>query len=250
MDIISLLIDLHKTSLRLGPGSDETTRKAINCTGLDHTAPVKIADIGCGTGASTIVLAEELNAHITAIDFSDDFIRVLHKRAKERTVTHKIKTIVGCMEELPFDDEEYDVIWSEGAIYNMGFEKGVRDWKRYLKPDGILAVSEITWLTKNYPKELQDYWEAEYPEIDTAAAKIAVLEDAGYSLAGYFYLPETCWLENYYIPLQEKFEEFLERHSQCKDAVEIIENEKKEITLYQKYKKYYSYGFYIAQKVE
>jgi ubiquinone/menaquinone biosynthesis C-methylase UbiE len=73
---------------------------------------------------------------------------------------------------LPFNDEEYDVIWSEGAIYNIGFEKGVKDWKRFLKTGGMMVVSEITWLTAERPSELQEYWKNEYPEIDTASSKI------------------------------------------------------------------------------
>jgi len=83
------------------------------------------------------------------------------------------------MDNLPFVNEEYDVIWSESAIYNIGFEKGITNWHRYLKVGGLLVVSEITWITDSRPPELQKYWASEYPEIDVASLKIAVLERNG-----------------------------------------------------------------------
>jgi SAM-dependent methyltransferase len=153
------------------------------------------------------------------------------------------------MESLPFEDEEFDVIWSEGAIYNIGFKKGVTDWNRYLKPAGLLVVSEISWITKTRPAEIQEYWESEYPEIDLASSKMRILEENGYSPIGYFVLPEHCWLDNYYRPLQDSFKAFLERNGKSQAARAIIEAESRERELYEKYKSYYSYGFYMAKKL-
>ncbi len=244
-----LLVDLHKRAKRQGPGGDSETRKAIDIARLDPSAPLKIADIGCGTGASALQLARSLNATITAIDFLPDFIEVLKDNAENEGLITKINPLVGSMENLPFDDEEYDVIWSEGAIYNIGFEKGINDWRRFLKPGGLLVVSEITWISSERPVEIQDYWQAEYAEIDTASAKIKLLEKSGYSPVGYFVLPENCWLENYYRPLQSSFAAFLARHPDSEQAQAIVKAAKTEIALYEKYKSYYSYGVYVAKKI-
>ena len=238
MDDYQLLIDLHKRTNRQGPGGDSETEKALSLAMIDRTAPLKIADIGCGTGASTLLLARLLKARITAVDFLQDFLEVLEGRAEKMGLSEKITTLFCSMENLPFGDEEYDVIWSEGAIYNIGFERGVKDWSRYLKVGGLLVVSEITWITASRPSELQRYWEGEYPEIDTASSKIGVLEKNGYSPIGYFVLPEHCWLENYYRPMQNSFAEFLARNANNEEAQAIVEAEKKEISLYKKYKKY------------
>ena len=216
---------------------------------LDPSAPLKVADIGCGTGASTIQLARLLNAKITAIDFLPDFIEVLKGNAENEGLINKINPLVCSMENLQFDDEEYDVIWSEGAIYNIGFEKGINDWRRFLKPGGLLVISEITWITSDRPFEIQKYWQAEYPEIDTASSKIKILEKSGYSPVAYFVLPEYCWLENYYRPMQSGFAEFLARHSYSEKAQTIVEAENKEIALYEKYRAHYSYGVYVARKL-
>ncbi len=153
------------------------------------------------------------------------------------------------MDNLPFETEAFDVIWSEGAIYNIGFARGVAEWKRYLKPGGLLIASEITWTTKARPAELQNHWESEYPEIDLASSKIKVLEDNGYSPMGYFVLPEYCWLDNYYGPMQSSFEDFLSRNGHSEEARAIVEAERREIALYEKYKAYYGYGVYIARKL-
>jgi ubiquinone/menaquinone biosynthesis C-methylase UbiE len=250
MEDYQLLIDLYKSVNRQGPGGDAETEKALSLAMIDRSAPLKIADIGCGTGASTLLLARLLEAQITAVDFLQDFLEVLESRAANMGLTEKVTTLCCSMDNLPFRDEEYDVIWSEGAIYNIGFEKGVKDWRRYLKVGGLLVVSEITWLTASRPLELQKYWQSEYPEIDVASSKIGVLEKNGYSPVGYFVLPEHCWLENYYRPMQDSFESFLIRNGNREEARSLVEAEKREIDLYEKYKTYYSYGVYVARKLD
>jgi ubiquinone/menaquinone biosynthesis C-methylase UbiE len=248
MDDLALLFDLHKRAKRQGPGGEDQTGKAVDLAGLSPSEPLKIADIGCGTGASTLQLARALNARITAVDFSSDFLEVLEADAEEAGLSERIKSLLCSMETLPFEDEEYDVFWSEGAVYNMGFENGVNSWRHFLRPGGLLVVSEITWTTGDRPSEVQKFWESAYPEIATAADKISVLERSGYSPIAYFTLPESSWIDNYYRPLQDSFPGFLARHANSDKARAIVEAEEKEITLYMKFKSYYSYGVYIARK--
>lgn len=247
-DDLALLVDLHKRQKRQGPGGEAETSKAMALANLQESVPLRIADIGCGTGASTLQLAHSLNAEITAVDFLPDFIETLKDNAEAEGLSEKIETLVCSMEQLPFAEEDYDVLWSEGAIYNMGFEKGVNEWRRFLKPGGILVVSEITWLTNTRPPELQQYWDAQYPEIATASQKIKILEASGYSPIGYFVLPENCWLVNYYRPLQDGFADFVARQNNDERAASIVAAEKEEIALYEKNKPYYGYGMYIARK--
>ena len=250
MDDLRLLIDLHREGLRQGPGGDDETRLAIELSGLRGAANLRIADIGCGTGASTLVLARELDADITAIDLLPEFLVKLDADAERAELAHCITTLSASMEALPLAEAEFDAIWSEGAVYNMGFEAGIRAWREFLKPNGILAVSELTWLTDQRPEELQAHWEKEYLEVDTASGKMAVLERLGFSPIGYFPLPEYCWLDNYYRPMQRRFSDFLDRHENSEDARAIVAAEENEISLYERHKAFIGYGYYIARKVD
>ncbi len=249
MTEIELLIDFHVGAERQGPGSDEDTLKALSFIDINLEKSLKIADIGCGSGAQTLTLAKNLNGSINAVDLFPEFLIKLNERAKTLHLKSKIVTLEKSMDELPFSNEEYDIIWSEGAIYNIGFESGLKNWKRFLKTGGYIAVSEMTWKTKNRPKEIEEYWNNEYPEIDNALEKIKILEENGFSLEGFFFLPEKSWIENYYNPMEKRFDAFLQKHVNSDVAKAIVEGEKKEIALYKKYKDYISYGFYIAKKL-
>lgn len=249
MDDLELLVDLHLGGDRQGPGGDAETGLAITLSGLAEAKGLKIADIGCGTGASTLVLARELDAEITAVDFLPAFLTALERRAQEAGLAERITTLNASMDDLPFEEASLDAIWSEGAIYNIGFENGIRTWRRFLKPGGILAVSELTWLTAERPAEIDEHWTREYPEVATAAAKMACFEAEGYTPIGYFPLAETCWFEAYYRPLQERFEAFLERHEASEAAKSTVEEHRSEISLFERFSAFVSYGFYVARKL-
>ena len=248
MDDLQLLVDLHREADRQGPGGDAETHRAVELSGLRNRHGLEIADIGCGTGASTLVLARELDAEIIAIDFLPEFLAVLEERAMQAGVAERITTVNASMDSLPVTAGTLDAIWSEGAIYNIGFERGVRDWHRFLKPGGILAVSELTWLTSSRPAELELHWRSQYAEVDTASSKMAVLERNGYTPLGYFVLPEQCWLDAYYRPMQKRFAAFLKAHDSSDSAKTIVAAEEREMDLYECYRLHMSYGYYIARK--
>ena len=249
MDELQLLISLHENTSRQGPGGATATRLSITLSGLETARGLTIADIGCGSGASTLVLAQHLDAHITAVDLVPDFLARLEADAARAGVAERIETLAASMDALPFAATALDAIWSEGAIYNMGFANGVAAWRNYLKPGGILALSELTWLTRDRPAELAAHWLRVYSEVATAAAKLAILEQHGFSPLGYFVLPETCWLDNYYRPLERQFAGFLAVHGNSDAARAVVDAERREIELYERYKDYVGYGYYVAKKL-
>lgn len=247
--LFALLVDLHRDGARQGPGGNEETLRALDLTQLDRTAELRVADIGCGTGASTLVLARELpSARILAIDLFPEFLAILAERARAAGRSGRIETLAESMDSLPFEAESLDLIWSEGAIYNMGFSAGIEAWRPFLRPGGVLAVSELTWLRPEPPEEIRQHWNAEYPEIATASEKIALLARAGYDLLGYFVLPPTNWIANYYEPTERRIPAFLDRHAGLPEAAEVVEMERQEADLYRRYQAWFSYGFYVARK--
>jgi len=248
MTELERLVDFHKHGERQGPGSAAQTLKALNLLGVADTRGLNVADIGCGTGAQTMVLAENADCRITAVDLFPEFLERLRDRAMLKARGEGITTLEASMDSLPFDDETFDLIWSEGAVYIMGFEEGIRDWKRYLKPGGYLVVSEISWITPSRPKELEDYWMNAYPQMDSISRKISLLEKHGYSPVAHFILPEYCWTENYYNPILSRIPGYLAEQENSAEVRAFAESEREEIDLYNRYKEYYSYVFYLARK--
>lgn len=249
MNEMELMMHLHLDNKRQGPGSTETTWLALDLARIDLTRSYRIADIGCGTGAQTIDLAQKLKGEIVAVDIFSEFLDKLKNRITCNELSADVKTLSASMDNLPFAKDEFDMIWSEGAVYNMGFRNGISYWKNFLKLGGILAVSELSWTTNSRPSELEDFWNGEYSEMDTVAGKMKVLEEAGYRVLAHFILPENCWTDNYYIPLLQSHNAFLEKFGNIDTARKIVDLDKQESDFYNKYKDFYSYGFYIAQKI-
>jgi len=245
---MSLLIDLHKNNKRQWPGSDADTLRALSFIKIEKNKTYKIADIGCGTGHHTVLLAKSIDSNIVAVDLFSDFLDKLEQNAKSEWIQNNIKTLNQSMDNLQFGEEEFDIIWSEGAIYNMWFENGIKNRQKFIKKDWYIVISEITRLTNQRPSEINNHRNTEYPEIDTASQKIKILEDNGFVLSWYFYLSEDSRIQNYYKSLEDNLEWFLQRHDYSQIAKNIVQWERQEIQLYKKYKDYFSYGFYIARK--
>lgn len=129
---------------------------------------------------------------MTAVDLVPEFLDRRRRHADTQGLGDRISTLVASIDDLPLPDESFDVVWSEGAVYNIGFAHGVSSWKRLLAPGGTLVVSEPTWLTDERPAELDAHWNEEYPEVGTTNQKVEALRVAGYGVVDHFALGEEC----------------------------------------------------------
>ena len=233
---------------RQGPGSPDTTLKALsfidNLTNESH-----IIDMGCGTGSQTMVLAQNTSGAITGLDLFPDFIDKLNQTARTLHLQNHVKGIVASMDNLPFQRESIDLIWSEGAIYNIGFERGIKEWRNFLKPGGYIAVSEISWLTEQRPAEINNFWTQNYEGIDTISVKTEQMQKAGYTPIATFVIPEHCWTKHYYRPLAQIRKQISEDKLEANKFKEFFEDQQLEESLYYTYKQYYGYVFYIGKKI-
>jgi ubiquinone/menaquinone biosynthesis C-methylase UbiE len=244
---LNIIYDFFSKTERQGPGSSKETLKALSfISGLSEKS--KIADIGCGTGGQTMVLGENTPCEIIGIDTWPNFINQFNQNAQIKNLQDRVKGIVGNMENLPFQEEELDLIWSEGAIYNIGFERGLNEWRKFLKQGGYIAVTENTWFSEERPAEIQDFWQKAYPEIDTIPNKVAQMQKAGYLPIATYILPETIWTE-YYTWQTIRRESFLRKYDGNKLIEEFVTSMRYEAELYYKYKAYYGYMFYIGKKI-
>jgi len=243
------LICEYFTSMdRQGPGSPEETIRALSF--IDNLSnQSKIADIGCGSGGQTMVLAQNALGQITGIDLFQCFVDLFNANAVKLNLQDRVKGIVGSMDNLHFKDDELDLIWSEGAIYNIGYKRGLKEWKRFLKKGGYIAVTEASWFTNERPKEIDKFWNDAYPEIDTIPNKVNQMQKAGYIPVACFILPENCWTENFYVKQLAAQEIFLNKHKGNQAAEALVANERHEAKLYSIYKEYYGYVFYIGKKI-
>ncbi|MDP4277708.1 MAG: class I SAM-dependent methyltransferase [Bacteroidota bacterium] len=243
-----LICDYFSSLERQGPGSPEVTLKALSFIDL-LTDESCIADIGCGTGGQTMVLAQHAPGKMTGVDLFPHFIDLFNLNARKLNLQDRVKGLVCSMDNLPFQSDSIDLIWSEGAIYNIGFERGLNEWRKFLKTGGYIAVTEASWFTEERPAEIDAFWKDAYPEIDTIPAKVAQMQKAGYIPVASFILPENCWTEHFYTPQVAAQALFLTKHAGNKTVEELIAAQRHEAQLYSKYKAYYGYVFYIGKKI-
>ena len=245
----NVFFEIHSGLPREAPGDDASTARAL---ALASGLPPKpdVLDVGCGPGAQTLVLARATGGLVTAVDNHAPFLDELRRRAGLAGLADRIQPVFGSMSDLPFQGAAFDLIWSEGAIYIMGFDNGLRSWRRLLRPDGWLGVSEVAWLRQDPPQELVDFWKAGYPAIRTVAENLAAIRDGGYQTAGHFVLPESSWWESYYGPVLERVARLKEKYVGDAEALGILDQETLEIDLYKKYSDYYGYVFFVMRRTD
>lgn len=236
---------IHSGLPREAPGSEASTRRAF---AMLPPLPdgARILDIGCGPGAQTLTLASASQASVVAVDNHLPFLEELTRRAAQSGLGQRIHALEASMFELDFETA-FDLIWSEGAIYIMGFEEGLRQWRRLLKPGGYIGVTEISWIQPDAPEQALNFWQEAYPAMATVAQNLARLAAAGYRSLGHFTLPENDWWQNYYHPMAARIQSLREDYPDNPEAQRVLDLEQAEIELYRKYSAWYGYEFYLMQ---
>jgi SAM-dependent methyltransferase len=149
---------------------------------------------------------------------------------------------------MDFPDESFDIMWSEGSIHVIGFESGLREWRRFIRPNGFLVVHDMIWLRPNPPREISEHWRKIYPGIRTAVEHIEAIPACGYELVGHLPLPQDLWSLDYYGPFEERLLELREKHAEDREALSILDEEQREIDLFKKHSLWYGSGFFVLRK--
>jgi SAM-dependent methyltransferase len=246
--MIDLLIETHVALERQGPGSPEMTLKALGFID-DIGTNTRILDLACGTGGQTLVLAQNTNAAITGLDISPVFIKVFNDNAKKLKLEDRIQGIVGSMTDIPYEKESFDLIWSEGAIDSIGFEKGISYWSDFLKQGGYVAVTCPSWFSGERPDEITKFWGDAVGSLGTVAENIDAMNRSGYAFIAAFTLPEKCWTDAYFAPRAAAEEALRTVYPGNRTLESYIKENKYEVELFSKYKQYYGYVFYIGRKL-
>lgn len=245
---MDMLFKMFEELPRLGPGDRESTLKALSKVKDLPDNPI-ILDIACGKGDQTIDLAENTNGRIIATDVYDPYLNCLASKLKDKGLQNRVEIKNMSMMDLDFDDESFDLIWSEGAIDIMGFKNGLKEWKPILKKNGYIVISSITLFKdkKIIPDEVKAFLESEVHQYFTRDDNIQIIQDLGYKDIDSFKLPTESWWD-YYNPFLEKKDELLKKFENNQEGLDIVNDFYEEVMIYKKYSEFYGYVFYIMQK--
>ena len=231
---------VYETLEYWGPGSELDTQKALSrITGT----PSNILEVGCGKGLATKVLAECSEAHITAVDNEQSALDRLTQRFQQLGISHRLNTVNASMTELPFENDRFDLIWSEGSAYIMGVENALVQWKRFLSEQGYLVLSDMIWHTNTPSEPVIDFWQQEYPDMQSVPTRIEQMEKAGYRVIDHFQMSEQAW-SNYYVPLRARVSE-LKPEMPSSSALHDIQHE---VDICSNFSHEFGYHFFILQK--
>jgi len=221
----------------LGPGDSATTRNLVERLRSDLPPESRVADFGCGVGASALVLAQSLpRAHVLALDTHAPFIARLESTANARGLGERISAVAGDMADPPPLDDvmgEFDLIWSESAIYSIGRANAFAYWRPLLKPDGWLVFSDIVWQCEPIARsdEASAFWAKEYPDITTAADVVDELIAAGFNPLDPVLSGRETW-SNYYGPLRDRLRLLMKRGDRPQALINIMAEFEREIGIY------------------
>ena len=205
-----VFFEVHAGLERQGPGTRECAAKAL---GLAAPLPPtgRALDLGCGPGLQTVELAEMLPGwQVAGIDSHPPFIEELRASAAERGLTERVQATVGDMAE-PQVGGRFDLVWSEGAAYIVGFEEALTRWRRLLREGGRIALTEAVWLTDSPPAVVRENWR-EYPAMADVESRRQTIRDLGFRLLGDFTLPEQAWWQHYYGPMEARLDRLQGRY--------------------------------------
>lgn len=131
-------------------GMDQSWRRKMIRTIVKRN-PENVLDIATGTGDLAISLAEKGVQNITGLDLSKGMLKVAQKKVIEKELENQVKLMQGDSENLPFEDNHFEVICVAFGVRNFEtLEKGLAEIYRVLKPGGLFIVLE-TAVPKKFP---------------------------------------------------------------------------------------------------
>lgn len=187
---------LHAEMPREGPGDRESLDWAMGVANLPRDAA--ILDAGCGPGADIEgLLAHAPRGHVTAVDLHPGFIAQLKARwGDDPRVTAEVA-------DMRAPEGPFDLVWSAGALYFLGITQALEHFRTRLAPGGVVAFSELVWLSEVRPRAAVAALSQEYLPMGNIATLEARIAAADYDLCGLRVLTDAAW-EAYYTPLDAR----------------------------------------------
>ena len=221
MDNISIEINHDLLRARF----NRYTRKAFSL--LPKLDKPRILDVGCGTGETILELTQLSDGQIIGIDIDQMALDKLSEKIQRASLTERVKTIKCSMTNMTFPDESFDIIWAEGTIFIIGFQKGLKEWCQFLKPAGFLVIHD---------------------EMGDIQKRLALIPICNYKLVDYFIISKDIWWDEYYYPLERKIQELRIKYSDNIEAQNILDKEQSYVDEFNRNPRYHGSVFYVMQK--
>jgi len=244
IDVPPALFRFFEAMPRQGPGSADVTAALYKRFWPMLPEIPAVADMGCGSGAAGLVLAE-LGALVTGVDIHRPFLDAFEKTARSQGLGDRVSLIQASMTESGIAENSLDLVWSEGAVFTVGFDVALSEFARLLRPGGVAVVSESTWLRHDAPPELRDFWSEAYPDMGTVAGNLDIAGAAGWRFLHAEVLESEVWEQGFYGPMERLIADVEAGHDD--DLKAIARESRIEIDIFRRYHDYFGYVFYVLQ---
>jgi SAM-dependent methyltransferase len=241
-----ILRELYWELSRGSPARLAFTRKAFQM--LPELKEPRILDVGCGQGGPTLELARLGGGHVTGLDVDQSALQALATRASAEGLADRVTGVHGSMADIEFANASFDIVWSEGSIHVLGFDRALREWRRLIRPGGFLVAHDMAWLQPDPPAEIIDCPQLAYPGMKTVSEYVALIPDHGYDLLGHFIVPADFWWADHFVPMAARIGELRTKYAGDRAAEEILDREQRAADLFQAYTAWYSSVFLIMQR--
>jgi len=201
------------------------TRRAFRM--LPKLDKPRILDIGCGSGVPTMELARLGQGEVIGIDIDQPALDKLNRKIREAGFANRVQAINCSVLDMVFPNESFDVIWSEGSIFVIGFERGIREWKRFLKANGFMVIHD---------------------EKGNVEKKLEQISKCGYKLLGYFILSEDTWWTEYFAPLEKLIAKSQTSYPDDPHALEELNQARRELEMFKNNPERNNSVYFVIQK--
>lgn len=242
-----IFFEVFEALPRQGPGNRAGAARALSfCRDLPPSPA--IIDLGCGVGRQSLHLAELTSGNIISVDSHAPSIERLRAAVAHRGLSHRISPVVADMARLEQPPASFDLVWSEGALYNLGLENALRLCHRLLRPGGYLAFTDAVWRKENPPPEVKAVFDQEYPGMGQVADVLAAIERGRFSLVDHFTLPDEAWWEDFYTPMQHRIEELRGKYAGNDEALAVLDQIAQEPEMHRRHSEWYAYEFFVLRR--